>query len=57
MIVDPTGKKSDPYAAYGFGWVAYFNFLWVMFILFTVLSIIMCAPMAMFASQMGLKGA
>ena len=56
MIVDSYGKKSDPYAAYGFGWVAYFNFLWVLFVLFTVLSVIMVVPMGMYASQMGLAG-
>jgi len=56
MIVDSYGKKSDPYAAYGFGWVAYFNFMWVLFVLFTVLSIIMIGPMMMFYSQKGLAG-
>lgn len=35
MLVDAFGKKSDPYAAYGFGWVAYFNYLYVMTILFS----------------------
>jgi hypothetical protein len=56
MLVDAFGKRSDPYAAYGFGWVAYFNYLYVMTILFSVISVIMLGPMGMYASQMGLKG-
>lgn len=36
--------------------MAYFNYLWCMTILFTILTVIMLGPMGMYFSQMGLKG-